>query len=204
MRIGLDFDNTIIRYDDVFATAAKARGLLGAEFSGTKQQVRDAIRLLPNGEIEWQKLQGYVYGAGIGGAEPFPGLESFLLRARKEGAHVLIVSHKTIYGHFDPERVNLREAALGWLEARGYFSAGRYGLRREDVYFGETRAEKLARIAEVSPDLFIDDLEEVLDDPDFPSGVRRLLFSENPPEGAPYPAYPNWRAIEGSLFDVNA
>jgi len=32
MRIGLDFDNTIIRFDDVFRNVAKQRGLLPADF----------------------------------------------------------------------------------------------------------------------------------------------------------------------------
>src|SRR5258708_33248098 len=73
MRIGLDFDNTIIRYDDVFLQAARDRGLLGRDFVGTKQQIRDTIRALPGGEVKWQALQGYVYGSGIGGAALFPG-----------------------------------------------------------------------------------------------------------------------------------
>ena len=30
--------------------------------------MRDAIRLLPDGELAWQRLQGQVYGKGIGGA----------------------------------------------------------------------------------------------------------------------------------------
>ena len=86
MLIGLDFDNTVICYDAVFLDAAKKRGLLPASFVGTKQQVRDTIRLAPGGEIEWQKLQGYVYGAGIGGAKLFPGVDAFLRRARVETA----------------------------------------------------------------------------------------------------------------------
>ena len=57
-RIGLDFDNTIICYDNVFLSSAKERGLLRSDFSGAKQQVRDAIRMLPDGEIAWQTLPG--------------------------------------------------------------------------------------------------------------------------------------------------
>src|SRR5258708_39666194 len=82
MRIGLDFDNTIIRYDEVFLQAARERGLLGADFVGTKQQIRDAIRGLPDGEAKWQALQGYVYGSGMGGATLFGGLPEFLRRAQ--------------------------------------------------------------------------------------------------------------------------
>ena len=185
--IGIDFDNTIIRYDEVFAAAARARKLVPPDFAGTKTDVREAVRALPDGERAWQALQGHVYGAAIGGAEPFPGLDAFLRRARDEEADVVIVSHKTEYGHHDSSRVNLRTAALGWLETHGFFDDT--GFSRADVYFANTRDEKLARISALAPDVFIDDLPEVLDDPKFPAGVRPLLFTGD------------WGAIEGAVFD---
>ena len=75
LRIGIDFDNTIITYDDVFRAAAEAGGLIAPGFSGNKQAVRDAIRLLPDGELAWQRLQGQVYGKGIGGAAMVAGVD---------------------------------------------------------------------------------------------------------------------------------
>lgn len=204
MRIGLDFDNTIIRYDGVFMAAAKERGLLPEAFRGTKQQVRDAIRPLPDGEISWQKLQGYVYGAGIGGAEQFPGLAEFLQRARRAGETILIVSHKTEFGHYDPARINLREAALGWMTAQGFFDPARFAIPPGNVHFESTRDEKLRRIAAVGCDLFIDDLEEVLDDPGFPADTARILFSEQGAHGAPYPVHSSWSSITEAMFGVPA
>lgn len=200
MRIGLDFDNTIIRYDAVFMAAAKRHGLLPADFHGTKQQVRDAIRLLPDGEIAWQKLQGHVYGAGIDGAELFPGLPQFLQNARSAGETVLIVSHKTEFGHHDPTQINLRAAALRWMTAQGFFDLGRFGISRENVYFESTRDEKLRRIAAVACDIFIDDLEEVLDDPGFPPGTDRILFSNQPAGEASYPVHSSWSSITEAMF----
>jgi len=202
MRIGLDFDNTIIRYDEVFQQAAKACGLLDAGFSGTKQQVRDAIRLLPDGESKWQTLQGYAYGNGIAGAQIFSGVPEFLRRARKDGHTILIVSHKTEYGHFDPDRVNLRGAALGWMESQGFFSDQGFSMLRTDVHFASTRSEKVNRIADLACDIFIDDLEEVLADPDFPPSVQRILFSETAAfaEGLPYSICGDWPAIEEIVF----
>ncbi len=82
MRIGIDFDNTIITYDDVFLATARERGLVGADFAGRKQAIRDAIRLLPDGELSWQKLQGQVYGKGIAQAAMFEGVDAFLRRCR--------------------------------------------------------------------------------------------------------------------------
>src|SRR5262245_26350837 len=181
MRIGIDFDNTVITYDAVFLAAASQRGLIDASFRGNKQAVRDAIRLLPEGELAWQRQQDHVYGQGIGGASMFAGVYDFLRRCRSEGRAILIVSHKTEYGHHDPSRVNLRQAALGWMKDHGVIGTSEFAVPTESVFFEDTRADKLARIAALGCTHFIDDLEEVLTDPDFPPGVTRILFSDGKP-----------------------
>jgi hypothetical protein len=201
-RIGIDFDNTIISYDAVFLSAAIARGLVGHGFVGAKRPVRDAIRLLPGGEHSWQRLQGYVYGQGIADAVIFDGLDSFLRRCRRDGHTVMIVSHKTEYGHFDPARINLREAALGWMRDRGFFADDGFAIRREDIYFESSRGEKLRRIGALGCTHFIDDLREVLDDPEFPAGVEKILLSDDVDKPLPYSAFSSWREIEAVLLAV--
>lgn len=204
LRIGIDFDNTIIAYDRVFCEAAKLGGVIGADFVGGKQAVRDLIRLLPEGEIIWQRLQGRVYGKGISGASLVPGVDAFLRRCRAEGCSVSIVSHKTEYGHYDPERVNLRDAARAWMTANGLVE-GEFGIPSSGVFFEGTRSEKLARIAALSCTHFIDDLEEVLLDPAFPLDVERILFSEREEleSAAPYAVCATWRDIEDRIFARN-
>jgi hypothetical protein len=200
LRIGIDFDNTIIAYDDVFRAAAAAGGLIAPGFSGNKQAVRDAIRLLPDGELAWQRLQGQVYGKGITDAKMVDGVAAFLRRAKDEDCAIVVVSHKTEYGHFDPDRVNLRRAALDWMAKQGPFD-GEHGVAREHIYFENTRAEKLERIAALSLTHFIDDLEEVLTDPAFPPDVARILFAEGPPAAiGPYVWCPTWRDVERQVF----
>src|SRR6266568_4833547 len=147
MRIGIDFDNTLIDYDGVFVAAARERGLIGPEIAGSKRAVRDAIRLLPDGELTWQRLQGYVYGAGIGGAVPFAGAAEFLRRCAAEGAQSFIVSHKTRYGHYDPARIDLREAARHWMIEQGILGPEGGGIPADHVFFEDDRTRKLARIA---------------------------------------------------------
>jgi hypothetical protein len=146
MRVGIDFDNTLIDYDRVFIAAAREKGLVAVDFTGTKRAVRDAIRALPEGELTWQRLQGEVYGTRIGGAVPFAGAGDFLRRCAREGIATFIVSHKTQYGHFDPTRTDLREAARGWMIAQGFMDPEHGGIPPDCVYFEDDRAAKLRRI----------------------------------------------------------
>jgi hypothetical protein len=200
LRIGIDFDNTIITYDEVFCGLAKRWGLIDQTFSGRKQALRDTIRFLPEGEFAWQRLQGQVYGKGIAEAKMVAGFEAFLRRCRAEKCSVVIVSHKTDYGHYDLDRVNLRKAALDWMAAMGLFDHP-HAIPLKNVYFESTREEKLSRIAALSLTYFIDDLEEVLTDPGFPPNVRRILFAETERSPAAlYTVCPTWRDVEQQVF----
>ena len=44
MRIGLDFDNTLAKYDHVFAAEARLEKLVPAKWHGNKKQLRDTLR----------------------------------------------------------------------------------------------------------------------------------------------------------------
>jgi hypothetical protein len=204
MRIGIDFDNTIVGYDRVFLDTAVREGLLRSDFVGHKQAIRDAIRLLPDGELAWQRLQGIVYGRGIAEAAMFEGVDRFLRRCRDEGHAVFVVSHKTEYGHFDHERTNLRTAAMDWMHRHGFFAADGYGLSADNVFFESSRLGKLNRIARIGCTHFIDDLEEVLSDPAFPP-INRVLFSVRGVAGAPslFPTCATWSQIEAEIFDAD-
>jgi hypothetical protein len=201
-RIGIDFDNTLIDYDQVFRTVARECRLIGPGLVGGKEAVRDAVRQLPDGETEWQRLQGAVYGRGVAAAVMFEGAEAFLRRARAEGHEVLIVSHKTEYANYDPARVNLRAAALDWMEARGFFDPQKHAIPRANVFFEDTRAGKLARIGSLQCTHFIDDLIEVLSDSGFPPTVARVKFGRTTAGDAPrgMTVCPSWREIADELL----
>jgi hypothetical protein len=69
------------------------------------------------------------------------------------------------------------------------------------VYFEGTRTEKIARIVALGCTHFIDDLEEVFDDPAFPSGVERLLLTMTEGVSAgPYRRYRSFREIIDALI----
>jgi hypothetical protein len=205
-RIGIDFDNTIVGYDKVFLAAAKERQLLDQNFSGKKQAIRDAVRALPEGEFAWQRLQGHVYGRGMGDAVMKEGIDRFLRRCRAEGHTVLIVSHKTEYSQFDPDRVKLRDVALVWMAEQGLFGDEKYGISVDHVFFESTRDAKLRRIDHLACTHFIDDLQEVLTDPSFPPTVTRILLAEEAIESDLLPCIvcSTWRHIEEAVFSERA
>jgi hypothetical protein len=183
VRIGLDFDNTLVRYDHVFSLESEKLGIISSSWNGSKQELRDDILLRPDGERLWQTLQGRVYGLGMGQAVMFPGVASFLMRSRQRGDDLFIVSHKTEFGHFDLTRTPLRQVALTWMESNGFFDQSRFGLLKENVFFSATRSEKVDQIARLNLDIFVDDLEEVFAEEGFPS-INKVLF--NPKEEGQY------------------
>jgi hypothetical protein len=176
MRIGVDFDNTLADYDRIFGELALRAGYLDALPAGGKRAVRDCVRRLADGDRLWQRLQARAYGPEMDGARPFEGAGEALTRWSRAGAEVHIVSHKTRYASGGEGGVDLREAALRWLDRNGFFAVPGPGLAPERVHFNDTRDAKLARIRVLEFDAFVDDLHEVFAEPGFPVSVERVLF----------------------------
>ena len=114
MRIGIDFDNTIANYDSVFWRIAVKYRLIKKDWHGNKELLRKKI-IKDKNEEAWKKLQGLVYGKYMHLAELSPGFTNFLLKSRLLGTKIFIVSHKTIYGHYDINKVPLRQVASKWI-----------------------------------------------------------------------------------------
>jgi hypothetical protein len=203
--VGVDFDNTIISYDDVIRSVAIRRGYVSAGCPTDKRSIRDLIRARPDGDIDWQRVQGEVYGPRIDQAVMIEGVESFFRRCAVSGLFVHIISHKTTFAGYDPTKTNLRQAALRWLQDQGAFSDAGLGLDPDVVWFASTRQEKLTHIRRLGCRVFIDDLAEVFSEPEFPPGVERILF--DPTGGGGESAdrtFQNWSQIESYLFNERA
>lgn len=177
MRVGLDFDNTVVGYDSLFHKVAAEAGWIPPGFPVSKVKVRDHLRRIDK-EAAWTEMQGYVYGARMAEAEAYPGLAEFLAWARTAGVEVAIISHKTRYPFLGP-RYDLHAAARTWI-SQSLRRGGEPLVRSEDVFFEPTKEEKLRRIGAWGCDLYVDDLPEILLAPDFPAATDRLLFD---PEG---------------------
>jgi hypothetical protein len=172
--IGVDFDNTIVRYDDVFGRVALDLGLVPPHAATSKTAVRDHLRAT-GAEDRWTELQGIIYGPRMMDAALFPGVEEFFARCRAEATPVAIVSHRTRFPYLG-ERHDLHAAARDFLARHGFHDPAVIGLPEDHVFFEETKEGKLARVAETGCTVFVDDLPELLADPRFPRGVRRILF----------------------------
>lgn len=177
MLVGIDFDNTLVLYDGVFHRCAVEAFKMPADVACDKAAIRSWFREGPCGEEGWVELQGIVYGSRIEDAELAPGATAFLRACVAAGVDTCIVSHKSEYPAAGP-RVNLRDAARGFLASRGLFDDD-FGLSADRVYFAATREEKIRRVSAWSCDAFVDDLPEVLAEPAFPRDVRRLLYDRS-------------------------
>jgi hypothetical protein len=198
--IGIDLDNTIACYDAGFLELAREMRLVPDDFRGGKKAVRDAVRS-GAGEIAWQRLQARLYGREIARARVADGLDVLLERARARNIPVAVISHKTQFSPFDPD-TDLRLAATRWMEANGLFDPRGMGVAPEQVYFEGTREDKIRRIRAVGCTHFIDDLDEVFNEPAFPGHVRSYLYAagyDEIPQG-PFRPFRSHRDIADHLL----
>jgi hypothetical protein len=200
MLVGIDFDNTIVCYDGLFHRLAAERGLIPEELPATKGHVRDHLRATGR-EPLWTELQGVAYGPRLAGAEPFPGVKDFLARCRRDGVRCVVVSHKTRYPYLGP-KYDLHEAADAWLRKHGFYESDAIGLSPASVHLELTLPAKLGRIGALGCDCFIDDLPELLGEPAFPEGPRRVLFDPAGacPDAPHYRRVRSWGEIESLIF----
>ena len=173
LRIGLDFDNTIVCYDEVFHRVGVAAGLIPSSLPPNKLLVREHLRTAGR-ESAWTALQGEVYGPRMTEAAPFPGVLPVLRRLQECGIDAWIVSHRTRHPFVGPPH-DLHEAAREWI-SRTLVERGHPLVAPGQIFFELTRTAKLARIAACDCALFLDDLPEILLAPEFPDRTERLLF----------------------------
>jgi hypothetical protein len=174
MRIGIDFDNTIACYDGVLHAAALERGLIPADLGRNKNSVRDYL----NGsgrKDDFTELQGYVYGARMGLASPYPGFAEFIEVAHRRGHELFVISHKTKHPILGPKH-DMHAAARSFLADRGLTGLGRHQIDPKNVFFELTKEEKVSRARALACVTFVDDLPEILGLDGFPTGMRKILF----------------------------
>ncbi len=199
MLIGLDFDNTIVCYDNAIARLADEIFDLPPNLPRTKLALRDFLRQLKR-EPEWTAFQGALYGPGMAYAEPFEqALET--MQALKDMGHSLcIVSHRSRRPYAGPA-YDLHASALRWLEQRlGSSNLIESGM----TYFHESRDQKVASVKALGCKAFLDDLPEVLEDRCFPSACKAILFDpERTYAESKHQRVECWAELPALLYNLN-
>ena len=146
MRVGIDFDNTIAGYDQrLRCRRATARGWVAPDFAASKRELRDCRAAARGRRDQVADAAGRGLRRAHGGSVPFPGRRSISCGAPRANLDRLIVSHKTRHSAYDPHRIDLRQAALRWLETQGFFDPAGFGLSaRTRVLRGHPRAQDRA------------------------------------------------------------
>lgn len=188
LKIGLDFDNTIVNYDKVFYDVAIEWSVVPKDIPANKLAVRNFLREKGKEDC-WTEMQGYVYGARMDDAQLYPGLIEFIHKAKHAGHTLAIISHKTLHPFLGP-KYNLHDAARKWIE-KNICSNGKRLLEEENVFFEITKEKKLERVAQLGCDVFVDDLPEIISSPSFPKSASAILFDPD----STYSAFTNQNSL---------
>jgi hypothetical protein len=176
MRIGLDFDNTIVCYNEAIVILAEKLFELPPDLLRTKLSVRNFLRATGR-EPEWSAFQGELYGPGMDHAQPFEGAIATMQDLVAMGHDLVIISHRS-RRPYAGEPHDLHLAARNWvtnrLQCEGLFE--RMG-EKSAVHFLETLEQKVAMVAELNCAVFLDDLPEVLAARGFPIDTYPILFT---------------------------
>jgi hypothetical protein len=173
MRIGIDFDNTIVSYDALFYRVALEKALIPINVAANKTAVRDHLRAT-NREDQWTLMQGEVYGPRMELALPYAHAIESITHLKEIGHEVYIVSHKTKYPFMGPA-YDLHESARSWI-TRSLVHNRAPLIDLNSIFYELTKEEKIKRIFSLNCDVFIDDLPEILSLTGFPTHTKKILF----------------------------
>ena len=176
--IGIDLDNTIVNYDNVYANLYPSiSNRRDAIENLSKKAFKDYV-LDHFGNDYWTKLQGEIYGPQMNYASLYPGCYEQIKSWLCAGINVTIVSHRSKFP-YGGQQYNLHSFGKEWIDTHlnehTKFSNFAYK-------FCETFDQKIEKINKILPIVFIDDLLQVLSSRDFPSNCRKILFEPNSDE----------------------
>ena len=191
-KIGLDFDNTIVSYDNLFHKIAAEQKLIPRNFPQSKLLIRDYLRKKNKDEL-FTLIQAEVYGKRILESSPAPNVDIAIKELINIGFDVSVISHKSLYPYKGP-KYNLHKSAILWLEKNNFFEEEKVGLSIDKIYFNLTKEDKINKIDTIGCDYFIDDLPEILKL--INKNTKKILYSpENNYKNSDYIILDKWENL---------
>ena len=195
MLVGLDLDNTIIDYSQLFQKLLIEQAWC-KEQPDSKQELKNVVVALENGQQKWEFLQWQAYGPRCSEARLSSGFLNFLEQGHQKKFQFCVLSHKTVFASQDHRHIHpLRESAIQALDKWGVFSVPGSPLTQNDVHFADHREEKLSLIHKMGCDIFVDDLFEVLEHPQFPKTTKPIWFSSQENINTSLKPYSCWDSV---------
>ena len=171
MRIGFDFDNTIVDYDLVFTQIANELNL--EYLDSPKNSIKNYYEVELGQPNSWKKIQFKVYCeliSKIAPSEKFITLLNWLINNSHD---IFIVSHKTQNIKINNKNLNLRQPAKKWIEDNIPT------FNKERIFFESSAIAKIRKIKSLNLDFFVDDLMTILNHRQFPHVTKKILFNSS-------------------------
>ena len=185
--IAFDLDNTILDYEPALRRLKMERSELRAIDAENKSDLKSYV-ISEFGEDYWTELQGHLYTGYVKYASidaEFLHLLEYLKSIKWRSA---IISHKTKLPYMGPQ-LNMRDCALARLESDGI-----HNLVTDGIHFFETKKEKVEYINTIKPQIFVDDLIEILDL--LSKNIKAILFSNTTlSSDGGFPSISNWTQL---------
>jgi hypothetical protein len=171
-KIGIDLDNTIVDYDESYIQISKSLKLEVS--SPNRETIKDFFQNSPKGDYYWQEFQSILYTSGLEYAQVANGLFELLNLCNIKKIEIYIISHKTKTTPKEFGGADLRIPAITWLNKHKITPLK---IRPENIFFCETQLAKIETINHLEVDIFIDDLEEVINHTKLNKNVEGILYS---------------------------
>ena len=171
-KIGIDLDNTIISYDELFFKHALKEKLIPKNFSKKREKIRNYIKRKIS-VLKWKKLQSLVYSKYLNEAKVQKGFIEFIKLISNRDFEYCIISHKTKYPYIG-KKINLHKISKEWINKNINIKINKKKSIIKKIYFETTEAKKIQRIIKEKCNYFIDDLPSILNK--LPSRINKILL----------------------------
>jgi hypothetical protein len=193
MRIGFDFDNTIVDYSSVFTQIANDLGLKYE--NNPKNSIKYYFEAEMNNPSSWKEVQLEVYCKLINNIKPSDKLSDLISWLIEFNHDFFIVSHKTQTIKTHSSISDLRDPAIKWIENNlPYFN-------KERIFFESSVIEKVRKIKSLSLDFFVDDLLTILKHHQFPKETKKILLNNTTLKDKKIYKASSWDEVKKIILD---